>query len=68
MTARRVYCAGSLGRPCPSHAWVYYSGKGRPVERCPLCWERNERERKRENGRNYMWKRRSLEAAAGVSR
>jgi hypothetical protein len=58
--ARRVYCAGAIGYPCPAHAWWHYEGNGRPRERCNLCGPVHESVRRRENNQNFKWKRRAL--------
>jgi hypothetical protein len=63
--SRRIYCAGT-DRPCPAHAWFYYSGSGRPVERCSLCAREHHLARKRGNAADHSWKLRVV-AAASVS-
>jgi hypothetical protein len=64
--SRRIACLGTKERPCPAHAWWYSAGRGRPRERCGVCWPVHEAERRRENSRNDGWKRRVLAAAAAL--
>jgi hypothetical protein len=34
----RLYCVGTVTRPCPAHAWWYHEGRrGRPRLRCDVC-------------------------------
>lgn len=64
---RRVYCVGPAeGEPCPAHGWWLYGGKGRPRERCAVCWAIHEAERRRENHQDFNFKR-TLLARASVA-
>jgi hypothetical protein len=65
--SRRLYCAGT-DRTCPAHAWFYYSGQGRPRERCRVCWLAHERARKLGNQRDFAWKANAIREADGAAR
>ena len=60
MRVRRIACREGCG------AWWYVEVSprgGRPVERCPRCWERHDVERRRENARNTKWKAKQIRFA-----